>query len=726
MPKSKRPPARPSRPAPAIAPAPEAPANDSSGLLLVYSATVFSSAFLLFQVQPLIGKYILPWFGGTPGVWTTCMLVFQLLLFGGYLYAHLASRWLGPRAQAGLHVALLGVACLVLPIVPREALKPSGTEEPISAIVLLLALTVGLPFFALSATGPLLQDWQHRTHPGRTPYRLYALSNAGSLLALISFPAMFEWLFATSLLARLWSWAFGAFALLCTASAFGMVSRRQAVSTNLPRTEQHPAPAPTWGRRVQWFVLAMVPSILLLATTNQVCMDIASVPFLWVLPLTLYLLSFILCFESDRWYRRKYVMPATLAAFGCVYWVLSAGIHADLWMQVSAFFVAFFLAAMVCHGELFARRPHPEHLTGYYLLISAGGAAGGVFVGIVAPLVFAGYYELQLGLFACVVLMLFVVYTDPQSRFARGRPSWIWWCFLLAAGGFGTLLLDNAQDVGGYRIDPAASGEKNQQLYCKRTFYGILRVTHLEMNYKDQIRPINVLVNGRTTHGIEYSDPDLWSVPTSYYDEVSGIGRLLSHLDNKPHRVGVVGLGTGTIAAYARPGDTFRFYEINEQVEPIARRYFHFLEKCRGKVEVVPGDARLSLERESQPQNFDVLVLDAFSSDAVPIHLLTREAFGVYLHHLAPDGLLAVHTSNRHFELRPVVEASADAHHLSMVTIETDDTMSGGLGSDWELLARSEKPLSPVWIQKGRSRPARERVLWTDDHASLFRAWLDW
>jgi SAM-dependent methyltransferase len=418
-------------------------------------------------------------------------------------------------------------------------------------------------------------------------------------------------------------------------------------------------------------------------------------------------------------------MPATAVAFGCVYGVLSAGIHAALWMQVSAFFVAFFLAAMVCHGELFARRPDPEHLTGYYLVIAAGGAAGGIFVGIVAPLVFAGYYELQLGLFACAAVVLFVLYTDPKSRFSRGRPNWVWLCFLIGAGGFGALLLDNAQDVGGYQIESAAHGNKSFVLASKRTFYGILRVTHLELNYKDQIRPINVLVNGRTTHGIEYSDPELWSVPTSYYDEGSGIGRLLSHLDNKPHRVGIVGLGTGTIAAYARPGDTFRFYEINEHVEPIARRYFHFLEKCRGKVEVIPGDARLSLERETEPQNFDVLVLDAFSSDAVPMHLLTREAFGVYLRHLAPDGVLAVHTSNRHFELRPVVEASADAHHLSMVTIETDDTMSGGLGSDWELLARSEKPLSPVWIQKGRSRPARERVLWTDDHASLFRAWVD-
>ncbi len=437
MPKSKRSLVQSSRPVSPVTLTAPPSEHGSPGLLIVYSATVFLSAFLLFQVQPLIGKYILPWFGGTPGVWTTCMLVFQVLLFGGYLYAHLTSRWLGPRAQAGVHVALLAVACLALPIIPGEAMKPTGSREPIAAIVLLLGLTVGLPFFALSATGPLLQDWQSRTHPGRPPYRLYALSNAASLLALISFPAVFEWLFATPFLARVWSWSFAAFAVLCAICAVGMVLRRRTIGAEPIKAIRRDVPRPTWGTRLQWFALAIIPSTLLLATTNQVCMDVASVPFLWVLPLTLYLLSFILCFESDRWYSRAYVMPATAVAFGGVCWVLAAGIHAELWLQATTFFVAFFLSAMVCHGELFARRPHPEHLTGYYLVISAGGAAGGIFVGIVAPWIFPGYYELHLGLFACAALMLFALYTDPKSRFSRGRPSWAWLCFLLAAGAFG-------------------------------------------------------------------------------------------------------------------------------------------------------------------------------------------------------------------------------------------------------------------------------------------------
>jgi len=730
MPKSKPSLAQPPRPRsvpPQTEPAPE---SGPRGLLIVYSLTVFASAFLLFQVQPLIGKYILPWFGGTPGVWTTCMLVFQVLLFGGYLYAHLTSRWLGARAQAGLHTALLVGACVMLPIIPGEALKPTGEQRPIVAIIALLSLTVGLPFFALSTTGPLLQNWQARTHPGRTPYRLYALSNLASLLALISFPAVFEWLLATSLLAKIWSWSFGIFAVLCAISAWGMATRRVAGIGSLPKTARRDVASPTWQTSLLWFFLAMVPSTLLVATTNQVCMDVASVPFLWVLPLTLYLMSFIFCFESERWYSRRFLMPTTAVALASTYGVLTWGIYTPLWVQVSVLFVTFFFCAMVCHGELFACRPDPQHLTLYYLVIAAGGAAGGIFVGAIAPLIFTGYFELHWGLFACLALMLLRLYTDPQSRFSRGRPSWVWISFLLGAGIFGALLWDNSQDEGGYQITAeTGSSQDSAKGYVvtrERTFFGILRVRNLEINFKDQIRPMTALINGRTTHGFEYTDKELWSVPTTYYDESSGIGRLLSRSPpDKPRRVGVVGLGIGTLATYARAGDTFRFYEINDQVERIARNQFHFLEQCRGKVDVVIGDARLSLEREPEPQKFDVLVLDAFSSDAIPVHLLTREAFAVYLRHLAPDGILAVHLSNWHFALRPVAEAAADAHHLSMINIMAPLTNYGALPSERDLFARTPEPLQTAWLQEAVTRPTLQRVLWTDDHASLLRAWLD-
>ena len=420
--------------------------------LALYSTTIFASAFLLFQIQPLIGKFILPWFGGTPGVWTTCMLVFQLLLFGGYLYAHLTVSLLKPTAQAILHVVLLTAACLALPIVPNYSWKPTGDMEPISRIVLLLGATVGLPFFVLSATGPLLQGWFSRSNPGRSPYRLYALSNAGSLLALVSFPAVFDWTFATRTLTYLWSGSFVLFSLLCAACGVSLL-RQSRLAAPLGEAIALGGPASGWGLpaatastrpafgvHLLWFLLAMVPSVLLLATTNQVCLDVASVPFLWVLPLTLYLLSFILCFDSDWWYSRRMMMPAVIVAFACLFPVMNKGATAPFALQLIAYFTAFFMCAMVCHGELVRRKPDAAHLTSFYLVIAAGGAAGGIFVGIVSPLVFKNYYELQLGLFACAALMLVVIGTDQQSRFYNWGRFPFWLIFLAALGLFGFAL----------------------------------------------------------------------------------------------------------------------------------------------------------------------------------------------------------------------------------------------------------------------------------------------
>jgi SAM-dependent methyltransferase len=704
------------------------------GLLAIYSLTVFLSAFLLFQVQPLIAKYILPWFGGTPSVWTTCMLFFQVVLFGGYAYAHFTSRWLGSRLQAGLHTVLLAAACVALPIVPREALKPSGTEEPITAIIVLLGLSVGLPFFAVSATGPLLQSWYSRTHSERSPYRLYALSNVGSLLALISFPAVFEWIFSTPLLARIWSWTFGAFAVLCTVSAWGMAMRGRSWPADQPEAPRRETRSPAWQLGLLWFALAMVPSVMLLATTNQVCMELASVPFLWVLPLTLYLGSFILCFDSDRWYSRRYWMPVAAVLLACMYAVLNQEIAQALALpvafQVGLFFLTFFSCAMVCHGELFYLRPDPRHLTAYYLVIAGGGAAGGVFVGVLAPLMFNSYFELQLGLFAGAVVMLAVLYTDSGSRLSRGRSGWRWVCLLAVTGIYGALLLDNAQDAGGYQIPSSGlSDQAGNQSYIvsrERTFYGILRVQKFEAPYGGSTRLAQILINGNTLHGFEYSDRELWTVPTTYFDRGSGVGLLLSHREaDKPQRVGIVGLGIGTLASYARPGDHYRFYEINPAVERIAREHFHFLEESRGQVDVIPGDARVTLEREPQPQNFDVLVLDAFTSDTVPVHLLTREAFAVYLRHLAPNGVIAVHISSRHFSLGPVVEAAAEANGLSTIEIQSQRTTSGALSATWELVSRRPEVLKASWLKASEVPRSTARLLWTDDHASLLRAWLE-
>jgi hypothetical protein len=682
------------------------------GATLLFSLAIFLSAFLLFQIQPLIGKFILPWFGGTPGVWTTCMLVFQVLLFGGYAYAHLTTSRLSPKAQGMLHAALLIAAICALPIVPNLSWKPDGDVEPISRIVVLLAATVGLPFFVLSSTGPLLQGWFSRVHAGRSPYRLYALSNVGSLLALISFPVVFEWALPAKTLAYLWSGSFILFAILCASCAWVVARRAQRIRPRnpLPAAEAQPISSvkPAWQTQILWFALAMVPSVLLLATTNQVCLDVASVPFLWVLPLTLYLLSFILCFDSDWWYSRMIMMPAAVLSLAALYPVLRSGAGVPFAMQLLSYFAAFFLCAMVCHGELVRRKPDAQHLTAFYLLISAGGAAGGIFVGVVAPLLFRGYYELHLGLWAFAALMLIILGTDKQSRFYGCKPRTVWLVFFTALSGFGVMLA-------------AEAAQKDKSvLAVRRNFYGVLRVSRDTAEYGDvDDEPIVRLVNGRIAHGFEYENPALSSTPTTYYSPESAIGLLLKDKPTKPRKVGLVGLGIGTLATYARPDDSYQFYEINPMDERLAREYFHYLANCKGKAEVVHGDARLSLEHQP-PQQFDVLVLDAFSGDAIPVHLLTVEAFQIYLNHMAPQGVIAVHISNRHFDLQPVVQAIADHHNLATAFIHCDNTQFGGYSSYWILVAKDPKALDSKAIRDASTAEAdNRRVLWTDDHASL-------
>jgi spermidine synthase len=702
----------------AMPPVPQAAPEGSRRLLWIYSLTIFLSAFLLFQVQPLIGKFVLPWFGGTPSVWTTCMLFFQLLLFGGYAYAHLISSRLSPRTQSVVHGVLLAAACLALPIIPGETFKPLGTEDPILRIVLVLGATVGAPFFVLSATGPLLQGWFSRTHRNRSPYRLYALSNVGSLLALITFPTVFDWLVPTRFLAWGWSISFIAFAVLCGVCAWAS-SGRSSVLVRHESTEETVA-RPAWGTWCLWFALAMIPSILLLATTNQVCLDVATVPFLWVLPLTLYLLSFILCFDSDRWYSRRAFVPAAMVAMACVCYVLDQGADPRFSLQLAAYFAALFFCSMVCHGELVRRKPHVRYLTSFYLVISAGGAAGGIFVGIIAPLCFNGYYELHTGLFACALLIFILLILDRKELPFHG-PSFVVWPLFLA----GLVTLTWALIVNVTR-------QRENLILVSRNFYGVLRVFKNERNYGKDVEsreePIHELLNGRIEHGFQYLNPDLQSVPTSYYGVESGVGRVFSLPSDGPRRAGLVGLGTGTLATYARAGDHFRFYEINSKVEELARTAFTFLPECKGEAEVVRGDARLNLMREP-PQNFNVLVLDAFSGDAIPVHLLTREAFAIYLRHMAPDGIIAVHISNRHFALEPVVLALADEYHLATATISNSkDSSNGSDSSTWVLVSASEKALQNKRIQNVRSEDGTAaRVLWTDDHASLFEVWLaDW
>lgn len=675
---------------------------------LVFASTIFSSAFLLFLVQPLVGKYILPWFGGSPSVWTTCMLIFQALLFFGYGYAHLLSRF-RPRQQAIIHASLLIAAICTLPITPAVTWKPTELSNPVGQIILLLLACVGLPYFLLSATGPLLQSWFARTQPGASPYRLYALSNAGSLLALLAYPFALERWLSKPHQTIVWSFAFAAFALLCGLCAalvwFDRSNRQQAEATGPVSASSGAAVSPPVESIVLWFGLAMIASMMLLATTNQVCVDVAVIPFLWVIPLALYLLTFILCFDGELWYRRRLFMTIAFVTMplACFFTLLPA--NGSLLFQLGVYFTALFAGCMVCHGELVRLKPASQHLTLFYLTISAGGSCGGLFVGLLAPALFVDYYEFHLAIIGFALLSLAVVLRNSASLSSpRVQLS------IAAAAVTVWLVLVGTFTMTGHRV--------SKYMAITRNFYGNLKVER-EVS-QGSLRAPRVLIHGRIVHGAQnVASASKRLEPTAYYGRTSGVGLALSHVNRNPNRrVGVIGLGIGTLAAYGRPGDSYRFYEINPAVVDFAKTYFSFLGKCTAENECVVGDARMVMEREA-PQKFDLMVLDAFSGDAIPVHLLTREAFEVYLKHIAPEGLLACHVSNVHFDLLPVLAGIADELGLTAIQVDSKGNPAAfQTDATWVLLSRTKEELPA--INSARSLDGIRRTYWTDDRNNLF------
>lgn len=699
--------------------APHAPGG-SRAMSVLFGVVIFLSAYLLFQVQPLISKSILPWFGGTPSVWTTCMLFFQLLLFGGYAYAHLLSSRLSPKAQLITHLAIMGLA-LLPGVLPDASWKPTGAENPALRIVFMLTASVGLPFFVLSSTGPLVQNWFSRAQRGRSPYHLYALSNLGSLLGLLLYPFYVEVAFDLPTQGGLWRWGFVAFVLGCAGCAFNFAAQ-DAGPGGAAEASESPE-RPTLGKRLLWFMLAAVPSTMLLATTNQVCLDVASIPFLWVFPLTLYLLTFILAFAGDRWYfRRTCAVLLPVALIGVVA-VMFADASASLEIQLIAYFSGLFFTAMCCHGELARSRPAPQHLTSFYLWMSAGGAAGGLFVGLVAPYVFDLYLELHVAILMTFALMA-VIWAD------LGNVRW--WNIWQTPG---IVYLSLGISVS-FLLSHEVTQEKEQAILTTRNFYGVLRVKE---QYKGDEWHARKLLNGRILHGTQYMAEDRRREATTYYCETSAVGiALLTHKIDQPRHIGVVGLGTGTVAAYGGALDRITYYEINEDVLAIAAAgarvfsntyeeveppntdpvYFSYLQDFPGEARVILGDARLSLER-APDEKFDVLVLDAFSSDAIPAHLLTREAIEVYLRHMQPDGILAVHISNRHFDLVHVVAAMAEEFQLADRYLYDVPDASGSSVSEWVLLGKKENTFaSPVYDDMERMDRSVQ-VLWTDAYSNL-------
>lgn len=678
--------------------------------MFAFSLTIFWGAFLLFLVQPLIARFILPWFGGGPAVWTTCMLFFQLLLLGGYAYAHFSISRLTPRRQVITHLVLLALAVALLPITPGDAWKPNDGSHAAGHILLLLLGCLGLPYLVLSATGPLLQAWFSKANPGVSPYRLYALSNVGSLLALLIYPFYLEPQLSRQAQADGWSWGLAVYAGL-TAWCGLKVWKSSATSDETAKETAAEAPASAW-RKLLWFALPACGVMLLLAITNKLCQDIAVVPFLWVLPLSLYLLSFIISFDSPRWYHRAFWLPLFAVLLGMVLWNLyKAESHPDITPLATLYLGTMFVACMVCHGEVYRLRPGASRLTGFYLSLSAGGAAGGLFVALVAPFVFPDYFELHLALFLTAALVLVVLRQDPSLPLRDGRARWAWSLPFLALAALGFGLAD------------VATTSLRGSLSVTRGFYGVLKVNDNDADIAGAHHL--TLQHGATIHGLQYVDPEKRTDPSSYYTSTSGIGRLLrAHKPGGGRRVGAIGLGCGTLAAWGRSGDTFRFYEINHDVAHLATSTFTYLKDSKAKTELVMGDARLSMEREAD-QQYDVIVLDAFSSDAIPVHLLTLEAFDHYQRHLKPDGAIAVHVSNRYLDLHPVVYRIADKIGFPAITIDDNDTAyeeAGFYGSDWIIMTRNQvllqQPLILDVTKETVEFPARI-MYWTDERSDL-------
>lgn len=681
--------------------------------MAVYAATIFVSAFILFLVQPLMAKQVLPWFGGSAAVWTTCMVFFQVALLVGYAYADASIRWLRPRAQVVLHIALVVISLAVLPIVPDAAWKPLGDEDPTWRILGLLLATIGLPYLLLSTTGPLVQAWFARSFPDGTVYRLFALSNLASLLALIGYPFIFEPWVETKLQTWIWSGAYCLFALLVIAASLKSL---RLIGT--PETRGSVADGPASGKAVRdssgsdnnppgisehagWLLLSALGSYLLLGISNHITINVASIPFLWLLPLTLYLVTFILCFEGRGWYTRKTFLWPLLGLLAAMSW----GLHAEggvlpILIEIPLYSAGLFVCCMFAHGELAAMRPSPRYLTRFYLMLSLGGAAGGLLVGIVAPKFFSGYWEVGIGLIATALALVWLT---------RASALWIRATTVL-------VLAVCATYVWLY-VDSMVSGA----LQMSRNFYGSLRVKD-ERSANEREASRNLL-HGVIMHGKQYLATDRRDALTTYYGPTSGVGRAIAARQREgPVRIGVIGLGTGTLASWGRQGDLFRFYELDPDVLNVARRHFTFLKDTRATVEAVIGDARLQLEREPA-QQFDVLVVDAFSSDSIPVHLITREALAIYMRHVKENGIVAFHVTNRFLKLPPVVAELAREAGLVAIRINDEPEDSAFNSTEWVLVSHQIELLRDPAITGATSPFERIAGLraWTDDYSALFK-----
>jgi len=699
----------------------------------IFGLTIFVSAFLLFQVQPMIGKYILPWFGGGPSVWTAAMLFFQVLLLGGYAYAHYLSRRDLP-GQGKIHlglalVALVWIAAMALrwdtPITPDASWKPAAGEFPTWRVLAVLGVSVGLPYFLLSTTSSIVQAWFSRMHHQSSPYAFYVLSNTASLLALLSYPVLFEPNWSVKQQAIFWSLGFVLYLGLIGYCSLRARARPLAGSgADAPPAGEEPGEqaagldvpyqrsAPSRRTRFFWVSLAACASVMLLASTNQMSQDIAPIPFLWVLPLSLYLLSFVVAFnDHQQRFRGLYVALALVAMFLGL-WNLAYGSRSSIWFQISSNALMLFVICLLCHSQLYLHRPHPRYLTSFYLMLSIGGALGGIFVSLIAPLIFRDFWEYNLGLIYCGVIVIVIAYRSrPKSLLYRLRIPVAVVSLVLAI----FILVLPVMWV-------------TRSVEMSRNFYGVVKVRRMGGSI-----PGFDLHHGAIVHGGQASIEPYRRLPIRYYTESSGIAQAFLNYPRRaagePVRIGVLGLGVGTLAAFGRAGDTIRFYEIDPDVIRFAEdtRYFTYLKDSPAKVEIIPGDGRLSIERElreSHPQEYDIFVIDAFSGDSIPMHLISAEAIELYLAHLREGGVLAFNITNGHINMEPVLALAAEHFGMPAVYLAQPDPKEElSAASTWVLFS-SQAGLfdSPGFASiKRELRKTPGIRLWTDDYSNLFQ-----
>jgi len=924
--------------------------NRSSALAWWSAGTIFVSAFLLFQVQPVITKKILPWFGGSPAVWTTCVLFFQLVLLGGYAYAHFVTHQVRTKWQAIVHLGIVLLAVLMLPIVPRDWWKPADGSFPALRILALLGAVVGVPYFVLSTTGPLVQAWFAKIYPGRSPYRLYSLSNIGSLAALLTYPFFVETTLRVNMQGYVWSVVFIGFATLIgilalslwkmrdaldaqaaakeptVTAAEGLVAKRDggaAGSVAATRTTAEADRPPGIGRRLSWLAMAALASMAFLAITNHLCQDIAVVPFMWVIPLSLYLLSFIICFDNERWYWRKTYgvlailvlmwltaihkydavndgmeyfqkvavmtfsrptfddaeeaeryakksfnekvaatqlhgktigfgwfkanLPITFSKmndkfFDGLGWVVKKFTAACNWVfadrrpivledgstfrnldknkdgklmvdevpspastnlvawdanldgevteaefnskagkrpapfnweldvstydfgehvffAAASYMLALFLICMVCHGELVKSKPQPQYLTSFYLSLSAGGALGGIFVGLICPMIFKSHFELSIAMVGGFVVGWLTIFNDGKDRWLQGREVLQWVLAFVMVPTALFMVRGNMEEIETRRVARMLPTSWEQRLEkwgilgrpdrdliaIDRNFYGTVTVKRMGSD-DDPYNDGKALYNGRIWHGFQFTDPSRELEPSTYY--VDGTGAALAVKENPRKgqglRVAVIGLGSGSMAAHASKGDLFKFYDIDPKVLKVAKEQFTYLRKIPAArdcdVDVVMGDARVSLERELKEKgsmNYDVIHLDAFSGDAIPAHLLTDESFSLYEQHLrheertdektgktssVPTGIVVVHISNRYLDLEPVVAAIAKKHGYRTWSVhKTEEGGPTDTASDWILVSKNDEFMdNPRVKEAGQPLEPAKEILWTDQFTALY------